>query len=284
MTKPLFPQPARALRRREWLAGSAAAWGASIAALPLSAQAQPAAAALTVQTTEGPYYLDDMPLRSDIREAAVGVPLELRLRLTDAARAPLAGGRVDVWQCDAAGLYSGFAGQGDERHTSTVGKTFLRGGQLSGADGAVVFTTVYPGWYGGRTTHIHVKVTHGGQTRLTTQFFLPDALNEALYTRVVAYRRAALRDTLNRSDGIALRAGNTVLGALHEESDRYVASLALVIDPLARPVTWRPGSGPPPESLRSPGGPPPGFGGRAPLPALQGAARDRALVPGAEAP
>lgn len=278
--------PAALLRRRQWLAGSVGALGAGLAALPTAASAQPqaAAATLTAQTTEGPLYLEGMPLRSDITEGLPGVPLELRLHITDAAHMPLADCRVDVWQCDAVGLYSGFAGQGDERRSSTLGRTFLRGGQISAADGAVVFRTLYPGWYSGRTAHIHVKVIREGHARLTSQFFLPDALSELLYTRLPDYQRATLRDTLNRSDGIALMAGSSVLGAVHEERDRYIASLTLVIDPNARPVAWRPGSGPPPESLRSPGGPPPGFGGRPALPTPQGKARDQALVPGGTVP
>ncbi len=72
---------------------------------------------------------------------------------------------------------------------------------------------------------------------LTSQFFLPDALSEFLYTQMPLYQRARLRDTLNSVDGIALKAGATVLGAVREERQRYVATLALVVDPAANPVT-----------------------------------------------
>ncbi|MDT4861411.1 hypothetical protein FQZ97_960170 [compost metagenome] len=107
---------------------------------------------------------------------------------------------------------------------------------------------------------------------LTTQFFLPDALSEFLYTQVSSYQRARLRDTLNSADGIALRAGDTVLGAVREEGRRYVALLTLVVDPAAGPVTERP---------PQPGiGPMPAGGVRPMRPRTpEGLARIRALVP-----
>ena len=250
-------------------------------------QAVPAALDLTAQTTEGPYFLPGLPLREDITEGKTGVPLEVRLRVVDAQGLPLAGARVDLWQCDAGGLYSGYAGQGDDRRSSTVGQTWLRGGQLSGADGGCAFRTLYPGWYAGRTTHIHFKVTRGGRHWLTSQFFLPDALSEFVYTTLPDYRRQALRDVLNRSDGIALMTGPTTLGTVREEAQRYVASLQVVANPAADVPAHRPGpgSGPPPEALRAGAsgvraGPPPGFGGTPALPPLQGTARVQALVPG----
>ena len=270
------------LSRRHLLASGAAVLGAvsATAAHP----ATPAAALeLTAQTTEGPYYLEGMPVRADITEGLPGVPLEVRINVVDAASVPLPGCRVDVWQCDASGLYSGFAGQGDDRSVSTVGKTFLRGSLVTGADGSASFRAIYPGWYAGRTTHIHFKVVHGTRAVLTSQFFLPDSLSEFLYTAVPGYQRTLLRGVLNSTDGIALTAGRSVIGSVREEIDRYVASLTAVVDPLATPVVRRPprpGEGPPPEAMRSPGGPPPGFGGRPALPVPEGPARIQALIPG----
>ena len=189
--------------------------------------------------------------------------------------------RVDLWQCDAQGLYSGFGGQGDDRSVSLVGKTFLRGGLLTGGSGGVVFRSVYPGWYEGRTTHIHFKVRKAPRTMLTTQFFLPDALSEFLYTQQPSYQRTALRNVLNSTDGIALRAGDTVVGSVREGPDRYLVSLVAVVDPAANPPIHRPGpGGGPPPGASGPGGPPPGFGGTPPLKALEGPARVRALLPG----
>ena len=248
-----------------------------------AAAATTTSAELTAQTTEGPYFLDGMPLRADITEGLPGVPLQVVLRVVDARSQPLPGCRVDVWQCDATGLYSGFDDQGDDRKVGTAGRTFLRGAVLTGTDGVASFRTLYPGWYAGRTTHIHFKVRVGQRAVLTSQFFLPDSLSEFLYTSMPTYQRALLRGVLNSTDGIALRAGRTVLGAVREEADRYVASLDVVVDPAANPVVHRPprpGEGPPPPGQRGPGGPPPGFGGQPPLPVPEGAARIQALVPG----
>lgn len=261
------------------------------AAALAAASARPAEAAaprlpLTAQTTEGPYYLDVAQVRRDITEGLEGVPLDVRFTVCDAAGKPLPGLRVDLWHCDAQGRYSGFAEQGDDRSGTFEGKTFLRGSQFTGRDGTAAFTTVYPGWYAGRTTHIHMKVLNGPRAVLTSQFFLPDALSEFLYTQVSLYQRSRVRDTLNSIDGIALKAGDTVLGAVREERQRYVATLALVVDPAAEPAIDRPPlpGGMPPVAVRGMQGMPEmptmGVDGRPMRPrALEGAARIKALVP-----
>ncbi|RIX74196.1 intradiol ring-cleavage dioxygenase [Acidovorax cavernicola] len=262
-----------AIGRRGLLAAIGAA-GLSASA-PAAVAAAPQKLPLTAQTTEGPYYLDLANFRTDLSEGRDGVPLDVRLRVRDATGRPLRGLRTDLWHCDAQGSYSGFGGQGDDRTRSFEGQTFLRGSQRTDRDGQVAFATLYPGWYAGRTTHIHVKVHHRGRAVLTTQFFLPDALSEFLYTQVSSYQRARLRDTLNSADGIALRAGDTVLGAVREEGRRYVALLTLVVDPAARPVTERP---PQPGTGPAPAG---GFGAFRPMRPRtpEGVARIRALVP-----
>jgi len=280
MTSPRTPPRPPALGRRGLLAALGAA-GLAASAHP----AHPARAAarklpLTAQTTEGPYYLDVAKLRADITEGLDGVPLEVRFIVSDTTGRPLPKLRVDLWHCDAQGRYSGFGGQGDDRALTFEGQAFLRGSQHTDRDGAVAFTTVYPGWYAGRTTHIHFKVLNGARAVLTSQFFLPDALSEFLYTQVSGYQRSRLRDTLNSADGIALKAGDTVLGAVREERRRYVATLALVVDPAANPVVDRPSPPPPLGAMPSGGGRPP----PSPSPllrprALDGAVRLKALVP-----
>lgn len=240
---------------------------------------------LTAQTTEGPYYFDAKKVRTDITEGLPGTPLDMRFRVVDAAGAPFAGARVDIWHCNAAGVYSGYAGQGDDGSVDTRGATFLRGTQMADSAGEALFHTVYPGWYRGRTTHIHFKVIDGDNATLTSQFFLPDALSEFLYTQVPAYARDELRDTLNSSDGILLRSGDTVLGCIREQDDRYVATLDVAVNRTARPTVDPP---PAPGSGRregSPPGRPPQRAGREgrPRQPLQGEARIAALVPGDEA-
>ena len=269
-------------------AGTALATGRATAAPPRSAPT------LTAQATEGPYYFDAKLLRADITEGLPGVPLTVQLNLLDETGAPLPRARVDLWHCNAAGVYSGYAGQGDDHRVDTRGTTFLRGSQLSDGTGIVAFRSVYPGWYEGRTTHIHFKVLMGARTVLTSQFFLPDALSEYLYTQLGDYQRERLRDTLNSRDGIAIQAGPTVVGAVRQDPERYVATLTVVVDRKANPAIDRPpgrGDGPPPgapHGMPGRGGPPPGmaFGdGPPPRPvALDGAERLRALVPGLPKP
>lgn len=267
MTHPDSPPLPPSLGRRGLLAALGAA-GLSASATP--ALAGPRRLPPTAQAAEGPYYLDLALERRDITEGLEGVPLEVRFTVCDTAGRPLPKLRVDLWHCDMQGRYSGFGEQGDDRAQSFEGKTFLRGSQHTGSDGAVSFDTVYPGWYAGRTTHIHFKVIKGAHAVLTSQFFLPDALSEFLYTQVAPYQRARLRDTLNSADGIALKAGATVLGAVREERQRYVATLALVVDPAALPVSDRP---------PLPGGAPLPGAGAPRLRTPEGAARMRAMVP-----
>jgi protocatechuate 3,4-dioxygenase beta subunit len=266
-----------AIGRRGLLAAVGAA-GVSVAAP--SAGAASRALPLTAQATEGPYYLDVAKFRFDITEGLDGVPLEVRFTVVDTAGNPLRGLRVDLWHCDAQGRYSGFGEQGKDRSLSFEGETFLRGSQHADRSGDVAFATIYPGWYAGRTTHIHFKVMNGARTVLTSQFFLPDALSEYLYAKVAGYQRARLRDTLNSTDGIALKAGGTVIGAVREERRRYVATLRLVVDLASSPLA------------ENPPGPRPGANGAVPAgdfrgpeeglqrsSAPEGEARTRAIVP-----
>jgi len=267
------------------LSGIAAA-GAALTSPAASAASRHRAPTLTAQATEGPYYFDAKQLRTDITEGLPGVPLTVQLNLLDETGAALPRARVDIWHCNAAGVYSGYAGQGDAGEIDTRGQTFLRGTQLTDRDGIVTFRSLYPGWYEGRTTHIHFKVLIGTRTVLTSQFFLPDALSEYLYTQLGDYQRGRLRDTLNSTDGIAIQAGPTVIGAVRQDADRYVATLTVAVDRSARPVADRPpapGDGPPP-GMPARGAPPSGMPlGNSPPPrrlALNGAERLRALVPG----
>lgn len=111
---------------------------------------------LSPETAEGPYYVSGEQVRSDIREGREGTPLTLEFTVSDASTcAVLQDAMVDIWHCDAVGDYSGF---------NSDNQTFLRGVQATDANGLATFSTVYPGWYQGRATHIHLKVHVSGQT------------------------------------------------------------------------------------------------------------------------
>ncbi len=266
---------------------SSALLGTGAALLSPKAEAAPSAAAgpLTAQTTEGPYYLALDLVRADITEGLHGIPLDVAFTVLDADGRPSTGAIVDIWHCDAEGRYSGFDQPGGK---ASKGTTFLRGSQVVGQDGRVVFHSLYPGWYQGRTTHIHFKVRRGQLTNLTSQFFLPDTLSEYLYTQVAAYKREAVRDTLNSTDGIAIEAGATVHGGVREDQGRYVAALTVYVDPAANPPIDRPPApGQMPLGQMPPGmkdmPPPGGFSGPPPFQtALSGDQRLSALLPTAK--
>ncbi|GBD48903.1 intradiol ring-cleavage dioxygenase [Methylopila sp. Yamaguchi] len=249
-------RPASRLTRRATL-GAFAGAPAALAARPVRAQgaAAPVAPAggmcvLPVEAVEGPFYFDPQLDRSDITEGRPGVPLELTLTVIDAATCtPLPGARVDIWHADAAGLYSGYPSQGGAVGVSTEGQTFMRGSQVTGAGGLASFRTVYPGWYRGRTPHIHVKLLLSAREVLTTQLYFPDALSEYVFEHVPAYRgRGAERDTVNATDGVlnSTENGRKTFLNLREEIDRYVGTLTIAADRAAVAAPRRRGPPPPP--------------------------------------
>ncbi|MGJ0532441.1 intradiol ring-cleavage dioxygenase [Methylocystis sp.] len=226
---------------------------------------------LTPEAVQGPYYFDPKLVRFDIRENKTGVPIMLRLQIVDQACRPIAGARVDVWHCDAAGLYSNYQGQGDDRAQpiSTKGETFLRGSQLADNAGVASFKSIYPGWYPGRTPHIHFKAFINDANVLTGQLFFPDALSEFIYRDIRPYsERTAKRDTMNKDDFIAIGAGPGSFASVTEEDQRYLVTLVIGVDPAARSKA---SASRPPEGL----GPPPSG-----APPLRDPKRVSPLVPG----
>jgi protocatechuate 3,4-dioxygenase beta subunit len=203
----------RVLTRRELLARAAGAAVSVVVSQTLLGCADSAIAAsgggcvLTAALTEGPYFVDEMLNRSDIRtdpasEAiSSGVPLQLTFkaaRLANGVCTPLTGAYLDVWHCDSVGAYSDVAGAG-------TGKRFLRGYQITDADGIARFTTIYPGWYQGRAVHIHFKLRiFAGATKtyeFTSQFFFNDSLTDTVYG-LAPYNSRATRSTRNSADSI----------------------------------------------------------------------------------
>ncbi|CAM4096880.1 intradiol ring-cleavage dioxygenase [Paracoccus yeei] len=254
--------------RRAVLASLAASPAVMLGARPTQAQEAAAVTAglissnvcmLATEVTEGPYYIDPELVRADITEGKEGVAMDMVIQVVDASCRPLAGARVDIWHCDAQGNYSGYANQGSDGTLDTLGETFLRGTQMADARGIVTFRTIYPGWYRGRTTHIHHKVFLDETNVLTGQIFFPDALSQYLYDNVPPYNdRASARDTVNSNDGIAEEAGEGAYAGVRETGDRYVATLVIGVDPQAVSQGGRGGPGGPPSgSDGQPGTPPP---------------------------
>ena len=208
--------------------GAAGAPGWAQDAADAAGLVSPNVCLLTPETTAGPFYLDPRLVREDIREGRPGVPLEVVLQVVDPDCRPIAGARVDAWQCDASGNYSGFAGQGSDRALDTRGETFLRGIQATGADGVARFLTIWPGWYRGRTPHVHYRVALDDRQVLTSQLFFPDGTSEAIYREAEPYAaRAAAQDMDNRRDRIALRAGDGAVARVSRGRGRFRAALVV---------------------------------------------------------
>ena len=274
----LAASPAVVLGTRPTLAQETAAAGAGLIS--------PNVCMLATEVTEGPYYTDPELVRADITEGKDGAPMDMVIQVVDAACQPIAGARVDIWHCDAQGNYSGYANQGSDGTLDTSGETFLRGTQMADERGIVTFRSIYPGWYRGRTTHIHHKVFIDETNVLTGQIFFPDALSQYLYDNVPPYNdRASARDTVNANDHIAEDAGEGAYAAVREAPDRYVATLVIGVDPTAVSQGGGPGrpggdgqpGTPPPE-----GGPPPGEGEAPPGDLGGNSAGPAMLVPGQE--
>jgi protocatechuate 3,4-dioxygenase beta subunit len=192
------------------------------------------ACVLTPRQTEGPYFVDERLNRSDIRgnpaDGAVseGVPLNLTLHVSQVdgeACTPLAGLFVDLWQCDAYGIYSDV---NDRSTRSSVGEQFLRGYQVTDEQGVARFTTIYPGFYRGRTVHIHFKVRtalDGGREQVS-QFYFDDALSDEVFKQA-PYNTMGTRTTRNANDGIYRAGGDRLTLQCVPDGEGYAATYHL---------------------------------------------------------
>lgn len=190
---------------------------------------------LTPEQTSGPYYVKS-PLRSKITEDRPGLPLKLAIEIVKMPDcSALDGITVEIWQCDARGYYSGYtdvpvrapfdtiasivANQVDGSIPPSDSETFMRGGQITDVNGLVEFETIFPGWYDPRVTHIHVKVSRGNESFLTTQLYFPDELVSDIYLNHPDYveygacpynltNDSALRD-LSDETGVVLKIART---------------------------------------------------------------------------
>lgn len=186
---------------------------------------------VTPELTEGPYFVDEGLNRSDIRSdpstGAVrpGVPLDVAVVLSQVSSAgactPLVGALVDTWHCDALGVYSDISQQ------SSIGRRFLRGYQISDANGGVRFTTIYPGWYTGRAVHIHFKVrtnpSGASGLEFTSQMFFDEALTDAVHAQS-PYSGKGRRDTTLSTDGIYRSGGSSLLVPLRASGSGYAGT------------------------------------------------------------
>jgi protocatechuate 3,4-dioxygenase beta subunit len=187
------------------------------------------------EQTEGPYFVDEHLNRSDIRtdptdgQVKPGTPLALTLlvsRLNAGDCQPLPGAQVDIWHCDALGVYSDV----QDPSFNTIGRKFLRGYQVTDARGEARCVTVYPGWYPGRTIHIHFKVRTAPAAQrsfeFTSQLYFDDGLTDRVHAEA-PYASNGQRTARNQHDWIYRRGGDRLMLAPAAAADGYAASFAI---------------------------------------------------------
>ncbi len=293
---------------------------------------------LTPEQEVGPFYVAGEMLRADIGEGKPGVPLTLRILIFEAGSCkPIPNAAVDIWHCDALGIYSGFTktkfgpppegAPGDFRGGPPQGGppngaspngdapsgppqgppsngappngggpgpggsfggpppmqptdklTFCRGVQITGADGGVVFHTIFPGFYQGRTNHVHFKVRIGdiygtfqsgpnvlrmhsasGHVSHTGQIFFPEDDAVTLMKRA-PYNEHKIHRVTQSEDGVFNQQhGSVAIARMHLDTEEQIrrgigAAIVAIVDPNATPAPVHPaGFGGP----GGPGGPPP---------------------------
>ncbi len=256
-------------RRRLAQLGLAAPAAVALAGAAPAALAAPAAGGgesvcvLTPAQTEGPYYFDTRLQRGDITEGLPGLSLRLQLQvLSLPSCAPLPGAIVDIWHCAADGRYSGYAaamgqaqgpgagmpppgggmpggpppggqpggGGGGTNVPQISGETFLRGYLRTDGTGSAEIRTIYPGWYTGRTPHIHIKVWLGDQA-LTSQMYMPDAVTNAVYGRPPYAARPGRDIATNESDGIYQQTSGRTILSLIPAGAGMIGRLTLAVVP-----------------------------------------------------
>jgi protocatechuate 3,4-dioxygenase beta subunit len=240
----------RLLTRREVVAlfgaSSVAAMAHRISGqTPSTPAASVPACVVQPQQTEGPYFVDEKLLRSDIRSdpatgaIVAGAPLTLTMKVSqvtpDGQCATLPGAQVDLWQCDAMGAYSGVK----DRLFDTAGQKFLRGHQITDEGGVVRFVTIYPGWYPGRAVHMHFKVRSTTATpayEFTSQFYFDEQLTDRVhatepYTAHVGQRMRNERDGIYRDGGQQL-----TLAVRVATGGTYAAAFDMAMRPNESPI------------------------------------------------
>ena len=207
------------------IGGGSAAWKLATAEAsesgPLAVSRGLVQCVLTPELTEGPYYVPDEKLRSNITEGKPGTPLLLHLKVINASTCKvLKNATVEIWHCDALGIYSGDV-------ANNPGTNFLRGGQKTDAAGIANIRTIYPGWYMGRAVHIHVKVHVRGNVVHTGQLFFPAAITQAVYQRPPYRIHGASPDTTNAQDSIYRNRRPQGMLALKKSGSGYAGSVSM---------------------------------------------------------
>jgi protocatechuate 3,4-dioxygenase beta subunit len=220
-------------------AAATTAGGASASAAGASASGTVAAPSCIVRPalTEGPYFVDEKLQRADIRSDPTsgtvkeGLPLALTFAVSKIAGGSctaLQGALVDVWHCDALGVYSDVQDPG----FNTAGQKWLRGYLVTDANGTAAFNTIYPGWYQGRAVHIHFKIRTDAAAasglEFTSQLFFDDTVSDQVYTRAPYSQKGGQRGVRNENDGIfGQSGGNLTLQLIGDATSGYAATFPI---------------------------------------------------------
>ncbi|ARO30678.1 intradiol ring-cleavage dioxygenase protein [Rhizobium sp. NXC14] len=160
---------------------------------------------VTLAQTRGPCHVNDVPARQDISEGEAGLPLRLALRIVHAADCrPVENADIEIWHTDHRGIYSGreAAKMCTLSDAEAISGLAFRGRQLTDEAGQASFLTAYPGWYSGRTPHVHCRILADGKELLVSQLYFDDALSDIIYGEHPDYRERPRRDTRNDNDGL----------------------------------------------------------------------------------
>ena len=199
-------------------------------------------------STGGPCHSNTY-LRKDVTDGLIGLPTRFELMVVDTSCNPVENAFVEIWYASPAGTYSkaaeaidsgtGYGGSLADLNASfctgndatALASKWLRGFQISGADGRVTIDGIFPGWYAGRTTHIHFIVTANGHTTATSQLFFDEALNTAVYTQHGSYSARGNKDTTNARDNVAagLTLSSVVMTVSQQSDGALLASKAITI-------------------------------------------------------
>lgn len=228
---------------------------ASTATSSASASASASSCAAATGLSAGPYHLDYNEIREDIAEDREGVPLDLYIAIVrSGACSAIQNAAVEVWHCDADGLYSGFSSVSPAENTESSGATsaeqtddgtFLRGIALTDKTGTAHFTSIYPGWVANRAPHIYVRVITGGtksDTKYsggtvihTGQIFFPDATTKKVaatspYSSIGTKRIALTSDADYKKAGKGAALELTAAEGTEEVSDGYIGVAVLRVN------------------------------------------------------
>ena len=178
---------------------------------------------LSPEQTAGPFYLEDALLRQDITDGKPGTPLRLQFEVLELdGCSPLDDAALEIWHCDAEGAYSGVGANDTSR--------FLRGVQITDDAGLAEFRSILPGYYPGRTNHVHLKVHLGERDIHTGQLYFPEAVIRPAMARQ-PYRHSGQEWTSLAQDYVYRRQeGEQSVAELVEDGDGFIARLTLVVD------------------------------------------------------